>query len=85
MSERYGRQEGVQRETGNHQPLGPDIDAEGRRMDGPREDGPRRVGAVREEHEPRGEGHGPREAPRGGEAHRGGNDRRRRGDAVCQE
>ena len=72
MSERYGRQEGAPREAENRRPLGPDIDAEGRRMDGPRDDGPRRVGAVREEHEPRGQGHGPREVPRGGEAHRGG-------------
>src|SRR5215218_1439118 len=76
MSERYGRQEGAQRETGNHRPLGPDIDAEGRRMDGSRDDGPRRVGAVREEHKPRGEGHGSREAHHGGEAHRGGSDER---------
>src|SRR5215216_2315582 len=72
MSERYGRQEGAQRETGNHRPLGPDIDAEGRRKDGPRDDGPKRVAAVREEHKPRGEGHGSREAHVGSEAHRGG-------------
>ena len=76
MSERYGSQEGAQRETENRRPLGPDIDAEGRWMDGPREDGPRRVGAVREEHEPRGEGHGSREAHRGGEAHQGGSEER---------
>ena len=72
MSERYGRQEGVRREAENHRPLGPDIDAEGRRKDGSRDDGPRRVGTVREEHKPRGEGHSLREAHLGGEAHRGG-------------
>src|SRR5215218_7348513 len=76
MSERYGRQEGAQRETGNHRPLGPDIDAEGRRMDGSRDDGPRRVGAVREKHKPSGEGHGSREAHHGGEAHRAGSEER---------
>src|SRR5215216_1884299 len=76
MSERYGRQEGAQRETGNRRPLGPDIDAEGRRMDDSRDDGPRLVGAVREEHKPRGEGHGSREAHRGGEAQRGGSTER---------
>ena len=58
MSERYGRQEGARREVENRRPLGPDIDAEGRRMDGSRDDGPKRVGAVREEQEPRSEGHG---------------------------
>ena len=41
MSEPYGRQERAQREAENRRPLGPDIDAEGRRMDGPRDDGPR--------------------------------------------
>src|ERR687890_2228368 len=71
MSERYGRQEGVRREAENHRPLGPDIDAEGRRKDGSRDDGPRRVGTVREEHKPRGEGHSLREAHRGGSAERG--------------
>src|SRR3712207_1111250 len=76
MSERYGRQEGMRREAENRRPLGPDIDAEGRLMDVPRDEGPRRAGAVREEHKPRSEGHGSREAPRGGEAHRGGSDER---------
>ena len=76
MSERYGRQEGVRGAAENRRPLGPDIDAEGRRMDGSRDEGPRRVGTVREEHEPRGEGQGSREAPRGSEAHRGGSDER---------
>ena len=76
MSERYGRQEGVRREAENHRPLGPDIDAEGHRMDGPRDDGPRRAGVVREEHKPRGEGHSSREAHRGSEAHREGSDKR---------
>ena len=52
--------------------LGPDIDADGQRMDRQHgNDGPRRVGAVREEHEPRGEGHGSREAHRGGSDERG--------------
>ena len=71
MSERYGRQEGVRREAENHRPLGPDIDAEGHRMNAPRDDGARRVGTVREEHEPRGKGHGSREAHRGGSEERG--------------
>ena len=71
MSERYGRQEGAQREAEDRRPLGPDIDAEGRRMDGPRDDGPRRVGAVREERKAQGEGHGSREAHRGGSDERG--------------
>ena len=48
MSERYGRHEGAQREAENHRPLGPDIDAQGHRMDGTRDDGPRPVGAARE-------------------------------------
>ena len=57
--------------------LGPDIDADGHRMDRQHgNDGPRRVGAVREEHKPRGEGHGWREAHLGGEAHRGGSEER---------
>ena len=72
MSERYGREEDLRRrEAGERRPLGPDIDAEGRRMDGPREDGPGRVGVVREKHEPRGEGRGSREAHRGGSDKRG--------------
>ena len=71
MSERYGRQEGAQRETETLRPLGPDIDAEGRRIDGPRDDGPRRVGALREENEPRGEGQSSREAHRRGSDERG--------------
>ena len=67
MSERYGRAEDLHRPaTGERRSLGPDIDAEGRRVDGARDVGPRRVGAVREEHEPRGEGHGSSEARRGG-------------------
>ena len=77
MSERYGREEDLRRrEAGERRPLGPNIDTEGRRMDGPRNNGSRRVGVVREEHEPRGEGHGSREAHRGGEAHQGGSEAR---------
>jgi hypothetical protein len=52
--------------------LGPDIDADGQRMDRQHgNDRPRRVGAVREEHEPRGEGQSSREAHRGGSDERG--------------
>ena len=79
MSERYGREEDLRRrEAGERRPLGPDIDAEGRRMDGPRaSEGPSRVGAVREEHETRGEGHRSRQTHRGGgEAHWGGSKER---------
>src|SRR5919106_4002410 len=57
--------------------LGPDIDADGHRMDRQHgNDGPRRAGAIREEHKSRGEGHGSREAHHGGEAHRGGSEER---------
>jgi hypothetical protein len=57
--------------------LGPDIDADGHRMDRQHgNDGPRRAGAVREEHKPRSEGHSSREAHRGSEAHRGGSQER---------
>ena len=70
MTERESREE-------RQRLLGPDIDADGHRMDRQHgNDGPRRAGAIREEHKPRGEGHGSREAHRGSEAHRGGNDER---------
>ena len=58
MSERYGREEERRRETEERQRLGPNIDAEGGRMNGPRgSDGPRPVKQARTEREPRGESH----------------------------
>ena len=74
MSERYDREERSRGETEERQRLGPNIDAEGRRMDDPRgSDGPKPVKEVREDREPRGE---PREE-RGqhGAHHRGDDDR----------
>jgi len=70
MTERESREE-------RQRLLGPDIDADGHRMDRQHgNDGPRRVGAVREKHKPSGEGHGSREAHHGGEAHRAGSEER---------
>ncbi|MCA1716983.1 MAG: hypothetical protein LC781_09090, partial [Actinobacteria bacterium] len=52
MSERERRGERTRREAEERERLGPDIDADGRRMDEPRaNDGPRRVGAERKSRE----------------------------------
>jgi hypothetical protein len=56
MSERERRGERTRREAEERERIGPDIDADGRRMDEPRaNDGPRRVGAEREAREERGQ------------------------------
>ena len=70
MTERESREE-------RQRLLGPDIDADGHRMDRQHgNDGPKRAGAIREEHKSRGEGHRSPEAHHGGEAHRGGSEER---------
>lgn len=70
MSERYGREERPRRETEERERLGPNIDAEGRRMDATRgSEGPRPVGEVRAERESR-------EERSQHEAHRRGDDER---------
>jgi hypothetical protein len=69
MSERERRGEQTRREAEERERLGPDIDADGHRMDdGRANDGPRRVGAERE----------PREASGRHETHRRGDDDRGR-------
>ncbi len=56
MSEKYGREERSRRENEERERLGPNIDAEGRRMDNPRRnEGPRPAGEMRAERESRGE------------------------------
>ncbi len=74
MSERHDREERARREAEDRRPLGPDIDAEGRRMDEPRGgDGPRPVREVRAERESGGGSRsGSREERGSGEAQRQG-------------
>lgn len=61
MFGRKRREEHSRREAEDRHRLGPSIDAEGRRMDGPRvNDGPRRVSEARAERESRGETRGER-------------------------
>jgi hypothetical protein len=66
MSERYDREERARGEVEGHRPLGPDIDAEGRRMDDPRgNDGPRPAREVRAERESHGSSRGESREERG--------------------
>ena len=81
MSERYDREERSRGETDER--LGPNIDAEGRRMNDPRgSDGPRPVKEARTERKPRGESHeerGQQGAHRRGDADDRGADAEGRG------